>query len=151
MKTNILVLSGAFLALASCGSASQYASSQQYQDGFYSRPAKTETKADVLASRNKVNELVKETENSTLFLKAGETDTLFIPENTSATLKFNKQDNSTVVTVTNTPAYSLYPDGFAAGYAAGWASSYWPGTYWGSWYYRPYWSSWYWGADPWYY
>ena len=151
MKTNILVLSGAFLALASCGSASQYASSQQYQDGFYSRPAKTETKADVLASRNKVNELVKETENSTLFLKAGETDTLFIPENTSATLKFNKQDNSTVVTVTNTPAYSLYPDGFAAGYAAGWASSYWPGTYWGSWYYRPYWSSWYWGANPWYY
>ena len=74
MKTNILVLSGAFLALAGCGSASQYASSQQYQDGFYSRPAKTETKADVLASRNKVNELVKETENSTLFLKAGETD-----------------------------------------------------------------------------
>ena len=57
MKTNILVLSGAFLALAGCGSASQYASSQQYQDGFYSRPAKTETKADVLASRNKVNEL----------------------------------------------------------------------------------------------
>ena len=44
MKTNILVLSGAFLALAGCGSASQYASSQQYQDGFYSRPAKTETK-----------------------------------------------------------------------------------------------------------
>ena len=147
MKTNIMTLAGALMILASCGSASQYASSQEFQDGFYSRPAETETRAAVQASRAKVNDLVKETESSQLFLKAGQTDTLFVPENMSTTLKFNKQDNTTTVTVTNSPSYSLYPDGYADGFAAGFASSYWPGSYWR----YPYYSSWYWGANPWYY
>lgn len=147
MKTNIMTLTGALMILASCGSASQYASSQEFQDGFYSRPAETETRAAVQASRSKVNDLVKETESSQLFLKAGQTDTLFVPENMSTTLKFNKQDNATTVTVTNSPSYSLYPDGYADGFAAGFASSYWPGSYWR----YPYYSSWYWGANPWYY
>ena len=52
MKTNIMTLAGALMILASCGSASQYASSQEFQDGFYSRPAETETRAAVQACRS---------------------------------------------------------------------------------------------------
>ena len=38
MKRSLLFLLPALLALASCGTASQYASSQQYPDGIYYRP-----------------------------------------------------------------------------------------------------------------
>ena len=115
------------------------ASNQQYQDGFYSRPSVAETKTAKIATRSRVDELVEETKNSQIFLKAGETDTLYVPENMSTTLKFNKDEGLTSVTVTNTPAYSLYPD-----------SWYWSNLYWNTWT-RPYYSSWYWGANPWYY
>ena len=43
-KTDILNALGFLLAITSCGTASQYASNQQYQDGFYSRPSVAETK-----------------------------------------------------------------------------------------------------------
>ena len=42
-KTDILNALGFLLAITSCGTASQYASNQQYQDGFYSRPSVAET------------------------------------------------------------------------------------------------------------
>ena len=87
MKTNIMTLAGALMILASCGSASQYASSQEFQDGFYSRPAETETRAAVQASRSKVNDLVKETESSQLFLKAGQTPVSY----THLTLPTNRE------------------------------------------------------------
>lgn len=138
-KTDILNALGFLLAITSCGTASQYASNQQYQDGFYSRPSVAETKTATLAARSKVSELAEETRNSQIFLKAGETDTLYVPENMSTTLNFDKEQGLTSVTVTNTPAYSLYPD-----------SWYWSNLYWNTWT-RPYYSSWYWGANPWYY
>ena len=139
MKTYIMTVIGAALMVASCGTTAQYASSgQQFQDGFYSRPAGAEAKEAALAARSEVSDLVKETENSRIFLKAGQTDTLYVPENMSTTLKFDKQSNSTVVTVTNEPSWSLYPDT-------------WTGYYpWSSWY-SPFRYSWYWGANPWYY
>ena len=118
-KTDILNALGILLAMTSCGSASQYASNQKYQDGFYSRPSATETRTATLASRSKVDELVEETKNSQIFLKAGETDTLYVPENMSTTLKFNKDQGITSVTVTNEPVYSLYPESY-----------YWYGPYW---------------------
>ena len=59
-KTDILNALGILLAMTSCGSASQYASNQKYQDGFYSRPSATETRTATLASRSKVDELVEE-------------------------------------------------------------------------------------------
>ena len=158
MKTNILTIAGTLLMLSACGTASQYASSQQFQDGFYSRPANSEIKAANTASKSEVSSLINETENSRIFLKAGQTDTLFVPENMSTTLKFDKQSNSTVVTVTNTPSYSLYPEAYM-----NYGYSYWPGMYWSSWYspwqftigwgvdpwIRYNWNPWYWG-DPWY-
>ena len=130
-KTDILNALGFLLAITSCGTASQYASNQQYQDGFYSRPSVAETKTATLAARSKVSELADETRNSQIFLKAGETDTLYVPENMSTTLNFDKEQGLTSVTVTNTPAYSLYPD-----------SWYWSNLYWNTWT-RPYYSSWY--------
>ena len=141
MKTNILTVIAASLALSACGSAAQYASSgQQFQDGFYSRTAGIQTKEADYATRSEVGELVKETENSRIFLKAGQTDTLYVPENMSTTLRFDKQSNSTVVTVTNEPSWNLYPDSWY-GYGSSW---------WDPWY-SPFRWSWYWGANPWYY
>ena len=162
MKTNILTLICTVLALSACGTASQYASSQKYQDGFYSSHSKAEVQKEIAATKADIDKLVSQTESSRIFLKSGQADTLFIPENMSATLNFNKQNDGTSITVTNAPVYSLYPDSFAAGFAAGvnsswpyWGSSWYWGSryYWDAWYcnpwYSPWYSSWYWD-DPWY-
>ena len=151
MKTNILTLTSMLIILSACGPAARYSGTQTYQDGIYSHPDNSASRAAALASRSKVDDLVKETENSSVFLKAGQTDTLFIPENMSTTLNLGKTQGGTSVTITNNNGYSLYPQGYADGFAAGFASSYWPGYYWDSWRYPYYGSSWYWGANPWYY
>ena len=153
MKTNILTLICTVLALSACGTASQYASSQKYQDGFYSSHSKAEVQKEIAATKADIDKLVSQTESSRIFLKSGQADTLFIPENMSATLNFNKQNDGTSITVTNAPVYSLYPDSFAAGFAAGvnsswpyWGSSWYWGSryYWDAWYCNPWYSSWYW-------
>ena len=85
MKTNVALYVSAFLALTSCGSAARYSYSERYNDGIYYKP---ETDQIILASKaddEKVNGLVHETRNSEIFLSKGVSDTLFIPEDKSAT------------------------------------------------------------------
>ena len=98
MKKNIALCLTALLGLTACGSMAQYSSSQKYQDGIYYKPAQTDITV-AQATKEDVDELVQETRNSEIFLRGGQNDTLIIPENKAATIRFNKADNTTSVTI----------------------------------------------------
>ena len=43
MKTRFFILLATTIAISSCGTSGQIAGTQQYQDGIYARPTKTNT------------------------------------------------------------------------------------------------------------
>lgn len=156
MKKHLTLIVSATLMLASCASVAEYsqsASSQRFQDGIYSR-ANTSVVSD--AAQSKVAALVEKTRGTSLYIKHGAVDTLYIPENKAAQFKFNWADSTTTMTLVDENAYyGLY----------GWNSPLWYGSYYGGlyggWYgYRPWgfgyyspwswygWNSWYWDY-PW--
>lgn len=133
MKTNILTLLAGLLITASCGTASQYASSQKFQDGFYKPHSDKETRLAAETASSEMARLVSQTEKSNIFRSSAHADTLAIRQTAAP------QTAGTV---------SLYPDGYSAGYTAGYTAGLnayaWPYSPW-----RP-WSSWYWDASSWY-
>ena len=117
-KLTALAVMAASVILSSCGISAQYAenaSKQKFQDGAY-KTVIASTSADEDSHLAMVDELKEMTKGSKLYIKTGNTDTLFIPERMSATLKFSKRDTSTVVTLmdvedswyTYRPWYSSY-------------------------------------------
>ncbi|MCQ2148507.1 MAG: hypothetical protein MJZ16_13495, partial [Bacteroidales bacterium] len=123
------------LTLASCATSAQYAQnsgSQKFQDGAYNVAVST-VKEDNAKAKANVAQLSQKTQGSTIYLKQGQTDSLFIPEHMSATLKLHKKDSSTVIT--------LYDMDDSYGYSSSWWA-YRP------WYYGGIYNSWY---SPWHY
>ncbi len=162
MKTNITLLLAATLALSACGSASRIASSgQQYKDGIYYRPEPIPQEV-LHASAQEVNSLVRETKGSEIYLRSGQNDTLFIPDDMSAAFKFDKKAGTTTVTVfQDAPKVDLwlgYPPYSSWSYPSwrynSWAYSPWYRNWgWDPWYANPYWDPIYyrhWAWDPWY-
>ena len=148
MKTRFFTLFTALLALTACGSTAQYASSgPQFEDGIYYKP--TTASASPAALDEDVAALVRETKGSQVYLSNGQAaDTLFIPENMTATLRFDHAANTTTVTLTENPGLDIW-----MGYApySSWYARY--DWYWGSpWYYGYYrpWRYYSWTMDPWY-
>ena len=148
MKKRLVILMSAVLAVTSCGTAAQYASSgQRYTDGIYTRAEPKVDRERDAAAEKEIDDLVARTQETELLLFGEGKDTLVIPEDKSAVIKFSGTGNTTV-TITDDPFtevyYTAYPTVFA-GWA--WNPWYW-GSWWGGWYDPWYWGSWY--AGPWY-
>lgn len=164
MKKRLAILFSAAIALTSCGTAARYASSEQrYPDGiYYSRNDNTSA---VQAETEDISQLVSETQQTQLLLFGDRKDTLVIPENKSAVIKFNGTAGTTVA-ITDDPFTDCYYNSTPWEYYrpvvyTSWAWDPWYyGRYWGyydSWYWsRWYYDPWYWGYssiwwDPWFY
>ena len=105
MKSHIILITSVLLALTSCGTTASFTQAtgqQKYQDGIYYRPQSL-TLADQAARLSETEDLIAQTKSSAVFVKTiGQVDTLLIPDNMSATFKFNHKDSTTTI--------SLYDD-----------------------------------------
>ena len=142
MKKRVIILISAAIALTSCGTAARYASSgQRYQDGIYYRPEPQE-KTKVTAADEKVDNLVAKTKETELLLFGDRKDTVVIPDNKAAVIRFDSTAVTTV-TITDDPFTDIYYNNYPWTYYTPVTFSSW---YWDPWYYGRYWG-WY---DPWY-
>ena len=172
MKKISLLMTAAITLLSSCGIASQYASSNteaRFQDGIYSSGPSFRSKAERVESQSKTNALVEETKASKIYLFGDKKDTVMIPENMSASIRYDKSLASTVVTVGENPyswqnnidpwyyytPYSIGSSWYWSRHYDPWYSSSW---YWNTWAYTPWryhgwYDPFYYGGfyDPWYY
>ena len=171
MKMSSLLLIVVTLALSSCGISAQYTSSSgdsMFQDGIYENNPSFRSKAEKADSRAKTDALIEETKASSIYLFGDKKDTVMIPQNMSASIRYDKSLSSTVVTVGENP-YSwqnsidpwFYYAPYSFGYSWYWGSHFSPwyggSMYWGRWhspyYYCGIYDPWYYGSfyDPWYY
>ena len=159
MKKIITLMIAAITLLSSCGIASQHASSNteaRFQDGIYSSGPSFRSKAERVESQSKTDALVEETKASKIYLFGDKKDTVMIPENMSASIRYDKSLASTVVTVGENPyAWQNNIDPWAYYYTPYSIGSSW---YWNSWAYTPWryhgwYDPFYYGGyyDPWYY
>ena len=178
MKMNSVLMIAAAALLSSCGTAAHQASSDsgyRFQDGIYCSVPDFMTKEEKEAGKAETDALVEETRNSEIYLLGEKKDTVMIPENMSAVIRYDQKLGGTVVTVGENP-YSWRYDlennhGYYYGpYSIG-SSWYWSRHYnhwyWNSWTYTPWryygwydpmytygwYDPWYYGGwhDPWYY
>ena len=165
MKKNSLLTIVAILMLSSCGITSQYTSTNsgaRFQDGIYSGTPSFRSRAEKTEARATTDALIEETKASQIYLFGEKKDTIMIPENMSASIRYDQSLASTVVTVGENPyawqnnldlwsyytPYSIGSSWYWSRHYDPWYSNYW---YWNRW---PYYSSWgYCGGwyDPWYY
>ncbi len=165
MKKSSALIIVASLMLTACGSLAQYASSdngQQYQDGIYNNTPAFRTRGEKEASKSETQALVEQTKESPIYLFGDKKDTVMIPQDMSATIRYDQKLGGTVVTVGENPydfSSSWYMGGFYSpwhswGYSP-WRYSRWYDPYrYGSWYYTGWYDPFYYGSwyyDPWYY
>jgi hypothetical protein len=163
MKKNSLLMIAAAILMTACGTVAQHAATSgtpMYEDGIYSSGPSFRSKVEKLASKAETDALVEKTKASTIYLFGEKKDTVMIPENMSASIRYDKELGSTVVTVGTNPYdwhNNIDPWAYYTPYSVGsswyWSRHYnpWYGDpwYWNSWSYTPYhYRGWY---DPWYY
>lgn len=176
MKKSSVMMIAAVLMLSSCGTLTQLVTSgeqQKYQDGIYGNVPDFRTKEERKIIRTEAESLVAKTKESPVYLFGDKKDTIMIPDNYSATIRYDKAQGGTVVTVGENPydwrnninPWSCYTP-YSIGSAWYWSRHYDPWYsltwsfhnpwfhygwhdpwYWGGWYDPWYWNSWY---DPWY-
>ena len=171
MKKSTVLLIAAAVMLSSCGTAAQMASSdsgQRFADGIYSNAPSIRTKAEKMEDKAETEALVEKTKASEIYLFGDKKDTVLIPDNMAATIKYDRENRSTVVSVYENPYdwrngimdpwdfYTPYSIGSTWYWSRHWNPWYYNGAWaystwrYRSWYYDPwYYSSWY--YDPWYY
>ena len=172
MKKSPLLMIALAVLLTSCGTAANLASSSgeaRFQDGIYSSSPSFISKAEKDESQAKTDALIEETKASRIYLFGDRKDTVMIPENMSASIRYDKSLASTIVTVEENP-YSwmnnidpwYYYTPYSIGSAWYWSRHYDPwyssAWRWNTWAYSPwryygwydpfYIGGWY---DPWYY
>ena len=171
MKKSLLLMFASVVMMTSCGTMSQLASSgssQKFQDGIYSKAPDFRSKTEKAESKAETDALIAKTKESPIYLFGDKKDTVMIPENFSATIKYDQKLGNTVVTVSENPydwRNNINPWSYYSPYGPGaswhwvryydpwrWHSWHYSG-YWGRWYDPWYWDPWYWGGwyDPWYY
>ena len=162
MKKIMTLLAGALFIFSSCGISARYSSSgsgQRYADGIYSSSPSFKDKNEVEASKARLQELAEKTKSSQIYLFGDRKDTVMIPENMAATIKFDK-DLGTSVTVAAFDPYDLSYGWYADRYR--WNNAYWNfggyydwhyGGWYGPWYYSSIHNPWFYRScyDPWYY
>lgn len=171
MKNIILLLIGAFtLTLTSCGTFAAYSneSSQKYEDGIYSSTSSFKNRTEVDNDKQDIEQLVQQTKESPIYLFGDKKDSIIIPDNMMATLRFDK-DLGTSVTIGYTNLEDIYSNYWNSPwyfnfYSSPWSYRYNPryyGNCWGGFYggfyngfYGRYYDPWYynpWYYDPWHY
>ena len=164
MKTRFIIIASVLLALTSCGTTASLsqAPAQKYQDGIYYRPQSLSLDAQA-AQLNATDDLIARTKSSAVFVKTvGKVDTLFIPDNMSASIKFNHRDSTTTVSLYdvddlnwwswNSSFYPWYGYGFGWPYRYSYIGSYrWYRNMYYGWYdpfwYDPFWYDPFWGPS----
>lgn len=169
MKKSTILTMAIAVMLSSCGTTARYASSDKapmFQDGIYNNTPAFRTPQQKEEDRTSTEELVRKTKESAIYLIGEKKDTIMIPENMSAMIKFDQKIGGTVVTVGENPYdwrndlennYGYWYGPYSIGSSWYWSRHYNP-WYWNSWAYTPwryhgwydpfYISGWY---DPWYY
>lgn len=161
MKKSTVLLIAAAITLSSCGTAAQLASSdngQRFQDGIYSSSPSLRSKAEKVEEKAETEALVEKTQASRIYLFGDKKDTVMIPDNMAATIKYDRENRNTVVSVYENPYdwrnYIIDPWDYYTPYSVGsswyWSRHYNPWYYAGTWTY-PYWRYRSWYYDPWYY
>ena len=155
MKKSSVLMIAVIMLLSSCGTFNQLASSadnQKFSDGIYASSPSFRSKDEKVQSKAETDALIAKTKESSIYLFGDRKDTIMIPDNYSATIKYDKTLGSTVVTVGENPydwRMNLNPWSYYTPYSIG-SSWYW------SRHWSPFWSmspmaysyGWY---DPWYY
>ena len=156
-KSSVLIIAAA-LILSSCGTVAQYASSdngQAFKDGIYSNTPAFRTKTEKEEARSETEALVEKTKSSTIYLFGEKKDTVMIPQDMSAMIRYDQKLGGTVVTVGENPYdwrydlennYGYYYEPYSIGASWYWSRHFSP---WYTWSFTPWrYSGWY---DPWYY
>lgn len=172
-KSSVLIIAAA-LILSSCGSVAQYATSdngQRFKDGIYSNTPAFRTKTEKDEAKSDTQALIEKTKSSMIYLFGDKKDTVMIPQDMSAMIRYDQKLGGTVVTVDENPYdwrydlennYGYYYEPYSIGASWYWSRHFspwytWSFTPWryGGWYDPWYYGSWYggyWGwYDPWYY
>ena len=113
MKNVILLLIGAFaMTLSSCGTFAAYSSDsrQTYDDGIYnSAPSFKDRSKDDKDTQN-IDNLIQQTKESPIYLFGDKKDSIIIPDNMSATIRFDKELGTSVTIADFNPYYTNYWD-----------------------------------------
>ena len=165
MKKSSMLLFVAALVLSSCGTATQFASSdneQKFQDGIYNSSPSFKSKTEKAEDQAVTDALIEKTKASEIYLLGEKKDTIMIPDNFSARIQYDQKLGGTVITVGENPYdwrfdlennYGYYYDPYSIGASWYWSRHYNP-WYWNTWSYSPWrYNSWYYNSwyDPWYY
>jgi hypothetical protein len=170
MKKIFIFLSGALFILSSCGISSRYSSSdsgQKFSDGIYSSAPSRKDKQQEQISKTELQALAEQTKASQVYLFGDHKDTVMIPENMAATIRYDKQLGTSVTVAEFDPydfTYGWYTDRYRwnsywnlgmwnSVYYRGWHDPWYYGSYYGPWHYTGWYDPWYYGGwyDPWYY
>lgn len=147
-KSSVLIIVAAFI-LSSCGAITQLASSdngQRFQDGIYSNTPSFRTKAEKAESQSESQALAHKTKESQIYLFGDKKDTVAIPQDMSAMIRYDQKLGGTVVTVGENPYDWRYDLENNYGYYYG------PYSIGSSWYWSRHYSPWYsWDFAPWRY
>ena len=147
-KSSVLIIVAAFI-LSSCGAITQIASSdngQRFQDGIYSNTPSFRTKAEKAESQSESQALAHKTKESQIYLFGDKKDTVAIPQDMSAMIRYDQKLGGTVVTVGENPYDWRYDLENNYGYYYG------PYSIGSSWYWSRHYSPWYsWDFAPWRY
>ena len=165
-KSSVLIIVAA-LILSSCGALTQLASSddgQRFQDGIYSNTPSFRTKAEKEEAQSESQALARKTKESMIYLFGDKKDTVAIPQDMSAMIRYDQKLGGTVVTVGENPYdwrydlennYGYYYGPYSIGSSWYWSRHYSPWYSWdfAPWRYRGWYDGWYYGSwySPYYY
>ena len=177
-KSSVLIIAAA-LILSSCSALTQIASSDnghRFQDGIYNNTPAFRSKEEKIESQAETQALAQKTRESQIYLFGDKKDTVAIPQDMSAIIRYDQKLGGTVVTVGENPYdwrfdlennYGYYYGPYSLGSSWYWSRHYSPfyaldfapwryrgwydGWYYGGWYspyyYGGFYGGWY---DPWY-
>ncbi len=174
MKKSSALLIVAALMLTACGAMTQIASTdsgQRFQDGIYNNTPAFRAKGEKSESKSETQALIAKTKESPIYLFGDKKDTVMIPNDMSATIRYDQQLGGTVVTVGENPydwrydlennygyyygPYSLSDAWYWNRFSTHWTSPFhwnyyrwYDPYYYGSWYNTCYFGGWY---SPWHY
>ena len=106
MKKSSVLMIAVTLLLSSCGTLTRLASTaegQKFSDGIYASRPDMMTKEEKMAGKAETDALIAKTKESPIYLFGDRKDTVMIPDHYSATIRYDKNIGSTVVTVGANP------------------------------------------------
>ena len=170
MKKIIILLIGSLFVLSSCGISSRYSSSgggQMFSDGIYSSAPSFRARGQEAASKSELQALAEQTKASQIYLFGDHKDTVVIPDNMAATIRYDKNIGTSIMVAEFDPydfTAGWYVDRYRWNsymnlgmwnsiYYSRWHDPWYYSSIHNPWYYSGWYDPWYYGGwyDPWYY